>query len=361
MSKLSTIAIAARDLPDTCSQTREGTPHAGGPGGSNRVVTGSGCFLPPSPGLLQQYRAVGRSRGWKIVIFFPLYLLAALLSGCTKTDNALQAPLPSGYEVSRYITYSFTLENSTAHVVHGAKLWAHAPVKLTSTQRCNRIEASHPYELLIDDLGNQVLQFAFETLPPYGSKIITVRADLSLSDAPNRMEGEELEIFRKPERYIESESREIFGLARDIKRRKGGSHPEAIFRWISENIGSAAHVSEDRGALHCLERKKGDCTEQSYLFAALCRASEIPARVMGGYVCDSDCVLTPLEYHNWAEFFQDGSWYVADPQGRAFAERPSRYISMEVIGGPKDPGSGPMEGFHRFHIEGDGLKARMNL
>ena len=47
-------------------------------------------------------------------------------------------------------------------------------------------------------------------------------------------------------------------------------------------------------ARHALETHAGDCTEYMALFVALCRRSGIPARGLGGYVCEKDKVLRAI-------------------------------------------------------------------
>jgi hypothetical protein len=344
MSKLPTGKIAAHNLLRNYSMMLGLYRPSGGPA-SQFQCTLSGIGIPPT---------------CRFSLFLSLALVTALLSGCTKGEDAPAAQLTPRYSIPRYITYSFTVENKSAHAVQGAELWAFAPLRQTSTQRCDRIEASQPHDILTDELGNQVLHFNIQTIPPYGSKIIRINAHLSLSNPPSRMESGDLQNFLRPETYVQSDRREILSLALEFKSQNGASVPQMIYGWVSKHIDSAGYSREVRGALDCLARRKGDCTEQAYLFAALCRAAQIPARVMGGYVCDTDCVLTAEGYHNWSEFHQDMCWYVADPQGKVFMGNSSRYIAMRVLGEPEDPSRDPMDGFQRFRIRGDGLTARMN-
>ncbi len=103
--------------------------------------------------------------------------------------------------------------------------------------------------------------------------------------------------------------------------------------------------------------RQGDCTEFMYLFAALCRAREIPARTIGGFVCTGNAVIKPGDYHNWVEFFDGRFWRLADPQRKRWLKHGSHYIAMRVIA--ETPGD-PLAGFHRFRFNGEGLKVRMN-
>lgn len=67
--------------------------------------------------------------------------------------------------------------------------------------------------------------------------------------------------------------------------------------------------SSERGAAYAIERRVGDCTEFSALLVALCRANEIPARLLAGYLYDS----YRWGPHAWMEFWFHGRWIPVDP------------------------------------------------
>ena len=261
------------------------------------------------------------------------------------------------YTIPRHIQYSFTLQNTTNRLVREAEFWTYAPVKQTPTQQCVKLEASHPFQLVSDDLGNQILHFTFKNLPPYGTKIITIEADLLLSDTSNPMPVKDLTAYLQAEKYCESDNPEISRLAKKLKTPKPVKTAENIFRWVAGNVQYTGYLRNSRGALYALRNKKGDCTEFMYLFAALCRANNIPARCIGGYVCQKNAVLKPNGYHNWVEFCDGGVWNIADPQRNVFLEHPSKYIAMQVI---QESSTNPMGDYYRFRFAGDGVKAKMN-
>ena len=263
----------------------------------------------------------------------------------------------AGYSIPRHIQYSFTLQNRTNRLVKKAELWTYAPVRQTASQQCMNVEASHPFQVISDDLGNQVLYFTFQNLPPYGTKIITIRAELLLSDRPNSFLVKDLRAYLQAEKYCESDDPEICRLATRLKGPTPLSTVENIFRWVAGNVRYVGYLRNARGALHALRNKDGDCTEFMYLFAALCRANDIPARCIGGYVLSGNAILRPNGYHNWVAFYDNGVWRVADPQGRIFLQNQSHYIAMQIITeSPKNP----MGTYHRFRFSGDGLKVKMN-
>jgi len=260
------------------------------------------------------------------------------------------------YSILGQIQYSFTLQNKTNRLLEKAEFWTYAPVKKTSTQRSVKIEVSHPYDLIEDELGNQILHFTFENLPPYSSKIITIRADIEFSDISNPISADK-KSFLKAERYIESDNHELKQLSDKFRSSTPLKTAESIFLWVADNIKYAGYLKDERGALYAFKNKKGDCTEFMDIFVALSRANNIPARRIGGYVVKTSAILEPYEYHNWAEFYDKGTWKIADPQKKVFMENQSHYIAMRIMGESPD---NPMGEFNRFRFTGDGLEVRMN-
>ncbi len=257
----------------------------------------------------------------------------------------------------RHIQYSFTIQNTKNTVLSRADLWLHAPAQETSMQRCRSLEISHPHELIRDELGNQVLHLSFSDFSPYASKIVTVKAELESQERPRAMPFAGTKIFLQPEKDIESDHPEIITLANTLKGISPAETVKNTFTWVAHNLRSIGYLKNSRGALYALRNKEGDCTEFMSLFVALCRANRIPARGIGGYVCAGDCIVTPTAYHNWAEFYLDGAWRIADPQKKVFMENESQYVAMRVLG---SSAGNTLGDFNRFRVDGDGLKAKMN-
>lgn len=287
------------------------------------------------------------------LIFFGLILV--MVEANPVIGGGGTVPLDPAYPILRDIDYGFVLRNKANVLLKEAELWTYAPVKRTSAQKCIKLEASDPYRVIGDDLGNQVLHFRIENLPPHGVKTITIRAALGLSDLPNPLPGD-VRPFLRSERYIESGHPEIAQFARQFESGTPRKTAESLFQWVADNIKYAGYLRDSRGALYALRTKRGDCTEYADLFIALCRASKIPARGMAGYVCAGNTFLNPGAYHNWAEFYEDGAWRIADPQKKIFLKDMSQYIAMRIVG---ESANDPMGEFNKFRILGDRLEVRM--
>jgi transglutaminase-like putative cysteine protease len=209
----------------------------------------------------------------------------------------------------------------------------------------------------VDALGNQRLTIKIPSLPPFPTRRVRVSADLLHSARSNREVLTDPESFILPERYVESDHADIRNLARTLR---GGSDLETArntYRWVSEQLRYAGFLRNRRGALQAYKSRQGDCTEFADLFVALCRANGIPCRGVAGYVAESNAVLTPNGFHNWAEFYAKGRWNLCDPQGKRFVADCDHYIAMHILADPEQTGA---TSFVRFKVSDDTLKVRMN-
>jgi transglutaminase-like putative cysteine protease len=292
------------------------------------------------------------------------YALVVILFGVLSLGMQRQCisreavPIEPAYPILRDIQYGFTFKNTTNRLLKEAELWTYAPVKATSTQKCLKLEASDPYEIIVDDLGNQMLHFRIENLAPYAVKPITIRAHLALSDTPNPISIGDSWLFLQSEKYIESDHPEIRQFAGQFVSSTPRETAEKTFRWVAGNIRFAGYTKESMGALYALKNRYGDCTEYMSLFTALCRANNIPARGLGGYVLKENSILDPGAYHNWAEFYEGGAWNISDPQRQVYMKHSSQYIAMQIMGVSS---KNPMGDSNRFRFQGEGVEVKMTI
>ncbi len=285
-------------------------------------------------------------------------LFGALVYG-VKIQNDSGTGSPPGYSIPKKVQYSFVLRNTTNRRIAKAELWAYAPIPKTPTQRRVALTTSHPHELLSAGHGNQILYFQFPDLPPYTARTIAIKADLLLSDQPNPsnpFSQSDMTPYLEAEKFIESDDEALGRVARGLKTDDSLETAAKIHQWVADHVEYIGYTRRSRGALYALKHKKGDCTEFMYLFTALCRAVGVPARCVDGYVMEKSGVLRASEYHNWAEFYHNGSWMLADPQRRVFMEKSSEYIALRVI---HEKSEDPTTTFNRFRFKGAGLKVKM--
>ncbi len=288
--------------------------------------------------------------------FFSVIGLSGVFLLLPVLDLSKQKTDTGRYSIPRQVRYSFTLKNTFGKLIQNADLWAYGPVKQTPAQKCISIKASHPYKLIEDESGNQILHFVLEKLPPYANRTISIEADLMMADSPNPTGPENLQPFINPSKFIECDDAKVIELAETLKSTSPEKTTENIYHWVSNHITYTGFSGKDRGALYALKNKKGDCTEYTYLYAALCRANAIPVRCVGGYICTQNEILSPAGYHNWAEIFDNSTWQPVDPQRQMFRKNASWFVAMRIFGNDT---TNPMGEYHRFRFKGDGLKVKM--
>jgi transglutaminase-like putative cysteine protease len=272
-----------------------------------------------------------------------------------KIDNNFGQP----EAFSKTVSYRFLVRNTTNQPVPSANFFVHAPLNQTGTQRCLRIESSHPYEIITDSPAGPLLRFTFENFPPYASKTISIRATLSLDAAPIKIaETDDPRRFAVALSDSDAQAVAIRQLANGLKTKNVSGTAANLYRWVADNINYTGYSSRAKGASRTFSNRQGDCTEFADLFVALARAADIPARRVSGYLAGGSGLLKPEAYHDWAEFYDNGVWRIADPQQRNFDARYTHYIAMQKE--DHSPPVGPMGGFYRFYVDGEGLEVKMD-
>lgn len=264
----------------------------------------------------------------------------------------------AGYTVPRTVQYSFTVRNPGNEPVESARLSVYAPVERTARQRTEQVTANLPFEIRRDELGNQVLDFTFTDLGPFESRLVRIRAKLMMATAPARGFAQHLtDRFVSSETYIESDHGEVRQLAERLRRDNDARTVKAIYGWVQDNVEAQHYIAEDRGALYAVRQRRGDCTEMSYLTAALGRASGVPARVMGGYLASQDRVVHPGDFHNWAELYVDGAWRIVDPQRGVLRDRAADYVAVRTMASAQHSLLGSS---HRFAYSDEAIEVVMD-
>ncbi|MBY6189646.1 transglutaminase-like domain-containing protein [Microbulbifer agarilyticus] len=230
------------------------------------------------------------------------------------------------YDLSKTVRYGFLVENNTSSNIEGASFRVFAPVKKNSYQENTELTANYPFKIELDELGNQVLVFDVGDIAPLSRKVINITATLKLAGYAQVFKESDNDKYLISERNIQVDSPVIRMISREINPKSG--EEARIANWISENITDVGYVAEDRGAHYALVNRKGDCTEFSSAFVALARASDIPSRMIGGFVIDRSGRLQANNYHNWSEFMRDNAWHIADPQNNIFDSGYGSYIAF---------------------------------
>lgn len=112
-----------------------------------------------------------------------------------------------------------------------------------------------------------------------------------------------------PSRYCQSD--ELCELAASIV---GNSPPtymqvEWLRQWVHRNVRNEIGSSNSfTTALETLNTRRGVCRDFAHLSIALCRAINVPARMVVGFLYQ----LQPMDLHAWFEAYIGGRWFTFD-------------------------------------------------
>lgn len=157
--------------------------------------------------------------------------------------------------------------------------------------------------------------------------------ELSIPAKPDR----DLKVYLTPSPFIEARDKKIRTLARETwnEAETVNSEPtdwqriEHLYDYVLDNIDYVE--GDDKSALTTLRDGKADCHGRSALFVALCRANEVPARIVW------------VHNHCFPEFYLEdeqgqGTWFPAESAGtRAFGEMPLARTIMQKGDDFRDP------------------------
>ena len=116
--------------------------------------------------------------------------------------------------------------------------------------------------------------------------------------------------YTVPSRYCESDklgdwAGETFG-----QMVPDDSRVVAIGNWIYEQLTyTPGATGPSSSAVDVLEGRAGVCRDYAHLMIAACRALDVPARYVSGYVAN----LEPPDFHALVEAYDGDGWYLFDP------------------------------------------------
>lgn len=238
----------------------------------------------------------------------------------------------------RTVRYSFVLSNGTNQTVNNVTFSAFAPTRETPFQNVQSITATSPFELKVDDYGNQRLDFNLSKIAPYGDRTITVTARVRMQAASSSR----LPVFRDkvpdqwrtsaldPNHPKVSEALQSIGPIED--QHSAVSWLGQATTWVSANIDDVGYVSRDLGAHYALTERRGDCTEFMHALVELARLSDLRAVAVAGFRTNAmGQILEASDYHNWALVYSGKDWFVSDPHADIFAAEQDQYIVFNLL------------------------------
>jgi transglutaminase/protease-like cytokinesis protein 3 len=211
------------------------------------------------------------------------------------------------------LTYTFSATGQTSMVRFTVLL----PRTITGRQEISTKCSPNPSRVFTRN-GSRYAEFVFPKPKERFKVEVEIKGELSRYDlstarrkSQNKItEASTLEPFLKHEKNIEKDDPQIRRIAKAMKAQSETGLVKQIYTYVLDNMEYGGFKEKNLGALDALKNNKGDCSEYTALFVALCRAKEIPARVVYGYT--SEYKDTPK--HAWAEvFLEKHGWVPFDP------------------------------------------------
>lgn len=206
------------------------------------------------------------------------------------------------------------------------KVWLAIPRNLPS--QVVKLEEVQPKPHRILEIGlNKVAIFELGIGEDIRLHIQLISHEISVSHS-----GDVKESILSNEPFI-SVTQEIRDMAAMIVGETQDKRDQAklVFSWVRDNI-KYKHPPETWGNIATLQTMSGDCGSSSFLFVSLCRALEIPSRVVFGRIVSNEGKSTP---HAWAECYIDG-WIPVDCSISNDVKKPLFSI-CDYFGIPSDP------------------------
>lgn len=115
--------------------------------------------------------------------------------------------------------------------------------------------------------------------------------------------------FLLPSRYCQSDQLSQLALSIVGNALPNYEQVAMIRTWIHQNISYVSGSSDSStSALETANTRRGVCRDFAHLGIALCRALNIPARMVVGFLYQ----LQPMDLHAWFEAYIGGRWFTFD-------------------------------------------------
>ncbi len=238
-------------------------------------------------------------------------------------------PFRTDNESKSKVTYTYTVNNYGPGNVRSMDVYLAIPTDRVNQTIDGKITYSPGYtDVATDQWGQQAARFHFSNIKPGESKEIQMVSTITtravryfiypekvgpLSAIPDDIREKYLadnEKFQYTDPVITGALKEAVG---DEK------NPYWITRRIYNYLIDHMYYEMIGGwntAPTVLARGNGSCSEYSFVFISMCRASGIPARYVGSVVVRGDAASMDNVFHRWVEVYLPGyGWIPVDPSG----------------------------------------------
>ncbi len=237
-----------------------------------------------------------------------------LASEHAESVDSTEIALVLSYEISPQKKTSSGSKNAA---IDKFKLTVNLPQTIAGRQEITKIAFEpQPSRTFIEN-GNKYAEYDFQI--PKEKTVIKIRIEAmafryDLTAAMKKQNRDsvskaELKLFLMHERMIEKDDPAIRKIARTIEGKTKLDIVNKIYKYVILNLTPDVSKSKGVGAAETAKTKKGKCIDYCDLFVALCRAKNIPARVVAGYKANFS--ISPK--HSLVEvYFNEYGWIPFD-------------------------------------------------
>ncbi len=256
-----------------------------------------------------------------------LILCLFLFFNCSAFAQDLESDITT---VSLEIYYNYQVEGEVNRILSTFFL----PKNLPNKQRVINIDYSITPNKIFESGDNQYIEFIFDK--PKENFVLKIQMDVELyrydlemaqyNELSNNSISDDK--YLRNELFLRRKNKLIQAIADTISGNTQLETVHNIYDFVTDHLEYNDDIRENLGSIKALKKGYGDCTEYADLFVTLCRAKEIPARVVAGCVAE----LSLNSNHHWAEVFLEGAgWIPFDPtygdsQASTFEKMPNKYI-----------------------------------
>jgi transglutaminase-like putative cysteine protease len=201
---------------------------------------------------------------------------------------------------------------------------AHWPTQKILSEQLAISSGVQPRTALDAHTGNRRIRFDAVPGPLRVSykaevEVHTPRADARLPETPVGFVPDEVFVYLLASRYCESDV-----LCNEVVRLFGQLPPgfarvQALTEWIRREVRyQPGSTDSHTTARQVFAQRAGVCRDFAHLGITFCRALNIPARIVVGYVWFDE---PPQDFHALFEAWLDGQWVLFDPTGMAPVDR----------------------------------------
>ena len=245
----------------------------------------------------------------KIVILGILLLLTFTLQPLVDAEEPSESVIyriEREYKISNPSSSTATNVTATIYLIDNRSGWA----SQTILEESITLDGSGISPRIITASDNRVAHVDLGTISGHNSKTIRVvkivrvdRVDLKVE--PSDVTGEVPVGLRRYTESVDhlwqSDDPLLKHKALELTENESNLYLKVrkIFNFVETYLTYEEQI-EEHDALWAYNHRKGDCTEFTNLFIALCRAAGIPAKFISGYLCDLNLVEQPLPGHAFA-------------------------------------------------------------